>query len=336
MLFNTGSPFIPIVGARGTGKTYGVLKFLIEKKLKFMYMRRLATQVDLITESDYNPFKDLNSDMGWSIEALPIKKNQYGFYNVEIDDSGKMIPQGELLGRAVALSVISNLRGFSGRDIDVIFYEEFIKEPQERKIPSEGMAFMQAYETMNRNREFQGKPPIIVIFAANSFELANPIFIEFGWVELAERMLSRGQELMVSPERRLTMVIPQESPISKAKEQTALYQAARGNAKLKEINLQNNFADYQTKDVKSCKLIEYKPLVKIGEITIYMHKSITRSKGAYYVSFHTMTNNNAYGTTDIEIKRFQRKYMHIWRAYMRELIYFESFMAQQLFISFFD
>ena len=38
--------FIQVIGARGVGKTYGLMKKLIREKKKFLYMRRLKSQLD--------------------------------------------------------------------------------------------------------------------------------------------------------------------------------------------------------------------------------------------------------------------------------------------------
>ena len=41
-------PFIFVVGGRGTGKTYGALKYVLESGTPFIYMRRTQSQADIM------------------------------------------------------------------------------------------------------------------------------------------------------------------------------------------------------------------------------------------------------------------------------------------------
>ena len=55
---------ISVVGARGTGKTYGLFKWLIEHKQKFIYLRRLKSQLEECRKDAGNPFKKLTFSPG--------------------------------------------------------------------------------------------------------------------------------------------------------------------------------------------------------------------------------------------------------------------------------
>ena len=77
--------FIFIYGGRGTGKTYGTLKNMIEDHHKFIYLRRLAAQVDIVKKDDMQPFKTLNRDMGWDIRPfLLINTSQHFMRQITI------------------------------------------------------------------------------------------------------------------------------------------------------------------------------------------------------------------------------------------------------------
>ena len=41
-------PFTFVIGGRGTGKTYGALKYAIENKLNIALIRRTQTQIDML------------------------------------------------------------------------------------------------------------------------------------------------------------------------------------------------------------------------------------------------------------------------------------------------
>ena len=56
-----------VVGARGVGKTYGLMRYLIEHNRSFIYLRRLKSQLDQCVSADGNPFKKLNTDIGCNI-----------------------------------------------------------------------------------------------------------------------------------------------------------------------------------------------------------------------------------------------------------------------------
>ena len=66
------APFIFIVGGRGSGKTYGALKYALENNRVFFFMRRTQTQIDLIKNDAFSPFKAVDP----SIMVNPINKAQ--------------------------------------------------------------------------------------------------------------------------------------------------------------------------------------------------------------------------------------------------------------------
>ena len=72
--------FIFIYGGRGTGKTYGTLQHFIRSKTKFIYLRRLQSQVDLVKRDDMQPFKTLNRDNKWNIQPYPVNKYVSAFF----------------------------------------------------------------------------------------------------------------------------------------------------------------------------------------------------------------------------------------------------------------
>ena len=69
-----GVPYNFMVGGRGIGKTYGALKYMIEHDIKFVFMRRTQTQLDVIRKEEYQPFKKLNADMS-AYGGKPAKRS---------------------------------------------------------------------------------------------------------------------------------------------------------------------------------------------------------------------------------------------------------------------
>ena len=114
-IIQQGYPFNFICGGRGTGKTYGALKYAREDHKKFILMRRTQSQADLISKPEFSVFKPLNGDNGW--EVIPERVSKYNSAFVEDDIQ---------IGFTCALSTISNMRGFDASDVELLIYDEFI------------------------------------------------------------------------------------------------------------------------------------------------------------------------------------------------------------------
>ena len=321
--------YIFMVLARGTGKTFGALKYAVDSGKKFIYMRRTQTQADMIRTDEMSPFVSLNRELGddYLFKLKPVAKNVTGIYRKTINGDAEEL---DLIGYIMALSTISNVRGFDTSDCSLLIYDEFIGEKHEKPIRNEGMAFMNALETIGRNRELKGLDPLKVLCMANSNDLASPLFIELGLVRYAERMLRKDIQALKIPDRDIMLIIAKHSPISAKKAQTSLYRMA-GDSAFTQMALDNSFSLEFTEMVKSISLKEYRPLVQVGEICIYQHKS----KLLYYVTDHVSGKPEKYGSSEIDIHRFAEHYYFLKISYFNRHIYFESFILQVLFEKYF-
>lgn len=328
-IINAGLPFNFVVGGRATGKTYTTLKTVKEDNIKFMFMRRTQSQLDLINKPEFSPFKSLNRDMGWNVHSVSLTKYNAGFYDAELVD-GKPVPSGEPIGYSCALSTVSNMRGFDASDVTLLIYDEFIPERHERPIKNEGSAFLNAYETINRNRELQGRNPLQVVCLANANDLANPIFIELGLVSKAEKMKRKGQDVSIDRNRGIGIFMLNDSPISTMKKTTALYRLTTGS-EFERMSLSNDFASRDYTNVANRPLQEYNPVVRVGELCIYQHKS----NGKYYVSTHTKGSPTTYGVTETELARFRKAFFWVWTEYMMNRVEFEEVLCELLLTKYF-
>lgn len=319
-----GLPFTFIVGGRATGKTYTSLKTVVEDATKFIYMRRTQSQTDLINKPEFSPFKSINRDTGWTIGTESISKYNAGFYRQEKQDE-QLISSGAPIGFTCALSTVSNIRGFDASDVDVLIYDEFIPEKHERPIKNEGNAFLNAYETINRNRELTGHKPLQAICLANANDLANPLFMELRLVRKAEQMRRKKQEIYIDKERGVGMFILDKSPISQQKKTTALYRLTDGS-NFERMSIGNDFSGEEIGRISSRPISEYKPIVSVGEITAYEHKS----NRTYYISTHRTGSPPSFGTGDAERARFRRLYQWLWSEYMENNIEFEEYLCEIL------
>lgn len=315
-------PFCFVVGARGTGKTYGALQYAYQHPdQRFILMRRTQDQADIIGRDETCPFKAVTEDLeAEAVKCDKVVKTVTGYYLA-----------GDLIGYGVGLTTFANIRGVDFRDVQVIYYDEFIKERHQRKITAEGMAFLNMVETVNRNRELQGRPPVKVVCMANSDDIANPLFIELGLVTTAEKMLKKGQEVYTDPKRGIYLAILKHSRISQQKENTALYKLVNQQSDFFKMAISNDFNIDDDIVIKSRPLIEYVPKYQIGECCIYKHKS----GSGYYVSSHIQGKPVVYGAGEMEKTRFCRQHPEVWDAYMRREIIFESYLLVRIFESYY-
>lgn len=312
-------PFNFIVGGRGTGKTYGALLTAYENDIRFILMRRTQTQCDLINKPEFNPYKVINTDISSNITVKAISK-----YNAKIIEESENTEK--ILGYTCALSTISNMRGFDASDVKMLIYDEFIPEKHERPLKNEGSAFLNAYETINRNREITGADPLQVICLANAFNIANPIFLELGLVGKCEKMKNNGQELYIDKQRGILIVMILNSKISKAKADTALYRVSTGS--YADMALSNDFVYNSNENIKSLSLNEFKLMCSVGEISIYRHKSSRK----YYVSEHRTGSAPSFTSDEVNLMRYRKSYgLLLYSAYMKDNITFENMLTKSLF-----
>lgn len=305
-----------IVGGRGTGKTYGALKTVVDNDLTFMLMRRTQKQTDMINKPEFSPFKKLATDEHLDISTKSVSK-----------DNARFEMNGRTIGYTCALSTISSMRGFDASDVKILVYDEFVPEKHERPFKEEGLAFLNCYETLNRNRELFGEKPLTVLCLANAFNIANPVFLELGLVGIAEKMILEGRELYINRDKSILLCLPDSAKIKDEKSNTALYKLTEGSS-FNKMALENDFVFNPRDFIKSAPLKEYRPMVTIGEITIYKHKSQRR----YYVSEHRTGNPPTFTTDDVGLKKYRKNYgLRLYKAYMQNLCQFENILTKSLF-----
>lgn len=313
------NPFIFIVGGRGIGKTYGAVKYVIEHDIKFMLSRRTQKQADIISVPEMSPLKSPCDDLGVKFTCTPIIDNCSGIY---IENS---IGEISLRGYTTALSTISSIRGFDSSDVKLWLYDEFIPERHERALKLEGEGFLNAYETINRNRELNGEQPLKCVCMSNSNDIGSPIFETLGLMEVIEKMERKQQEIYINNERGIIIILPRHSPISDRKKNTALYKAVSADSRFAQMSIGNAF------EIESCinsrPLNEYKLIVSIGTMHIYKHKF----DRWYYVSDHKAGTAPVYSVDRTSIIQFRTAYRNLQAAYLTDTIEFENIRLKRNF-----
>lgn len=303
-----------IIGGRGIGKSYGTIDYFIKNKIKFIYLRRTQVEAKLQADSVTSQLMPNFNDR----DISPVFRTMA---------EGKIHMCYDADGREVclitALTAIASLRGISLDSYEYIVYDEFISEPHVRQIKAEGMALANAYETINRNRELQGRAPVKMICLANSLNIANDVFMYYDLVTVAEEMLLNDEEVYIRND--ILLIISQHSPISEAKAGTALYQNV--SEEFAKMAISNKFILNDFSYVKRRKLSEYVIRVKVGSLYIYKHKT----RAEWYCTFTAAAVKEIYSDSYADLARFQRKYFRMWSRYLDGLIRFDSYKAVALF-----
>lgn len=298
-------PFIWITGARGAGKTYGAIEtYLHRDKKPFILMRRTKVQ----------------AAFAGSIEATPIKKNlragqELRESQTKVKDLYRLdLMEGETLKNWVyclALSGVASMRGIDLSECDTIVFDEFIKEPHERPITREFDAFLNAIETIGRNREVEGLPPLKVVALSNALDLDNPYYRGLGIVDKVYKMDCDNWR---DPSRGIAVYRPKSLRFISAKKKTSLYQFGDANR-----TLGNAWTKIDEKDIRSRSLKGATPICSIDGIGFY------RISGGLYASPTLPSGVPSYDLNlTVDRAEVHRRYQGMIDAIFYRKITFES------------
>lgn len=329
-ILSTDANIIWIWGGRGSGKTYTILQKMIDQQKNYMFLRRTPTQLETITAcDDTSPYTPLNIDRGWNFMPFSIPKAA-GLYRVgnaiEKTEKGKWIEPDECKGIISSVITLGRTRGFSSPKIDRIIFDEYQKEDIDFYRKGEGTALANLYETINRNRELQGKPPCIMIAMSNAVGMANPYFMQWNIIDIVDEMVRTGRRWRYLPDRQMLLVDLADSPIAAKKRETALYKSLQGTDFYRSA-LCNEYAGEERSKNASRPLNQYKPLVTVGRLCIYQHKKDPE----WYVTTHKSGSPEQYGTGHYDLSRFRARYRPLYLAYMNRKIVFEKYSDEIYF-----
>lgn len=297
-----------VYGGRGPGKTFNSLLHVLQSGVRFMYLRRTQSQLETICMEPFNPFKEINRMYGF--DARFEKMGKYAAV-VKLGD--------DVVGYGASLSTFANIRSFSAEDIEIVIYDEFVPERHQKKIPHEYEALMNLYESINRNRELDGKPYVKLIGITNSNDITSPILLGMQLIGTVEKMKAKGMETCPSPDGETLLIDTMYSPILKEKATIGFYKTK--NDAFSRMAVSGEFERVSNSQIKAQPIAEYSPVVSVGEITLYRHKS---KRSRYYCTTHRSGNPPQYGATEIELQRFGRSCRWAWQAYFRNEIIFED------------
>lgn len=326
---NKEYPFQFFIGGRGTGKTYSSLEGIQQGKCKGkpFWMRRTVNEWTMLLDSDRNgeaanPFKKLNSNVGSNLGMKKIVTNLGGIYDRTVDENGKFLYSGAPMGYSGSLSGMASVRGTDFSDVTDIFYDEFVKELHVSAIRGEYSALMNAYETINRNREFDGEEPCYLWCMSNADDIYNPIFVGLGVVDDCEKMMKTGKIDKYYPGRGLAIhLLPNKKEFDALKKQTAIAKLTKGT-QFAEVAYNNSFAynDFSLigyRDIKG-----YIPVCKIDDITIWKKKG----EQLFYCTYASAKCPLYTSDKKHQATKFIQDYGHaLWDPYMQGHMFFETY-----------
>lgn len=316
LFFQDSAPIIIAFGGRGIGKTYGVLKHLLDTGTSFLYMRRTQKNIEMCELDSMNPFAPLNRDTGRHISLFKAGKFFHGFYNAAVTDSGKLVPDGSMIAPAVSLS--SFCRGIDGVEYDVLVFDEFIPQKIDKKMRGEGDALLNAIESIQRNRHRQGKPELKCILLSNTNSLDNDVLRALGAISPVDKMVRKGRAYGSFFDGALSVYLFKDSPVSAEKAKLAIYRVAQDDEFL-DMALGNDFSASSYEHVESRPINEYRPLVSIGKITVYQHKSADE----FYI-VPGIKAETQYTTLKNDLASFKRDYTFLKFALYDRSVYYSD------------
>lgn len=300
-------PFQVYIGGRGIGKSYSALRELATdtpEDEKWIYMRRTGKEIEACATEFGNPFKTINHDFGTVIVPMPGGKGAAEYFYNQADEDNPI-----LVGYGVALSTFAGLRSMDLSDVTITVFDEFIPERQVKRIKAEGDALLNFYETVNRNRELQGRPPMKLILLANAIDLANPILETLGIISELENMIAHGEHRRTIPGRGLYIERVGKVGVTNAKQHTALYKLANADFTNDTLN-----ADFLSADLTTIKrnvnLKEYKPVFRYGSYVIF------KSAKSFHVQKSDVTVAKTFPeTAGVKVRTFFAPTYRVCRAY---------------------
>lgn len=228
-----------LYGNRGPGKTYSILWHRIENALndptkhKFIWLRDSETVVKKLAAKGFTaPIEADHPEIGTNV----IKKIDDNFCFVHNPGTEDEV----IIGYLMALSTFHNARGLDYSDVDVIVFDEMMPEEGTIIRKGQGSLWLNAYESINRNRELKGYPPVMVIFLSNSNALYSEILEDFGLSAIVEKMHLEG--LTTYTDNDVWIEFIENPEFTEAKSKTLLYRLSK-NRKFNDMALNNKFND---------------------------------------------------------------------------------------------
>lgn len=328
-----------VVGGRGTGKTYGTLKYMLDHNEKFVFIKRTKDDVHMLCSGggkagaalhegalDYSPFKAINDNEGSDVHPVEIYKGFGAFYHYQANEEGERMPSGGAIGYIAALSLVGQVKGFEMQDAGFQIFDEFIPLRGQIVKKTEGENALDLYKTIDRSRMVEGKKDLKAIFLANATVLNNQVFQALDVVDICyDMMLKRETERYLKDRYIFIRLLNDNKAFREKESKSKIYKAAGENSKWTRSALYNDFAYDDMSRIKKLSLNGFSAryAVKYNENNIfYVYK-----KGKKWYTSNTAHNAGLIYdcNTDAGKLAFKTEILDLRLALAEENLFCESF-----------
>lgn len=304
-----------IIGARQIGKTYGTLLYHLRHNVQHILLRRTTEELDMITGAETNPYKVFEPEFKTAI----FKAGKFLSINDYDSDGVKLMPAR---GMVLSLAQIAHIRGFSGSAYESIIFDEFIPEKHVHRFRSEGDALLNAYTTINGNRELQGRPPCKLWLLANSNDINNSILESLNLTDDIIKMRVKSREW--TEKDGAIIVQPASSKIARLRQDTALMKMIDKGSDFYGMAINNEFSYDRNPLVESRSVKGLTPLFSYSPLYAW--------EGSNIIYMCRLKHSAApYGTTEWDREKLRADYLWIIRTYAAGLIRFSDLRLLALF-----
>lgn len=319
-----------ILGKRQVGKTYGTLLQMLKKDYQHILLRRTTAELDTISGSpDLNPYKVFEPE--FKVGLFRQAKKLCRICDWLPDENGKAIP-GSQRGLATSLAEIAHIRGFSGQSFTDLVFDEFIPEKGVITRKSEGEAFLNAYVTVNGNRELEGKPPLRAWMLANTNRIDSPILEALNVADDVLYMRRKGLEEFMT-DTGVFIVQPDSARITELRSETALMKQVNRKSEFYGMAMENEFSYDASPYVKTIPIKHLQPVWSYDE-KLYCWE---RSEG-YYICRAQFRSSNAmhYTSSRTDRERLQMEFAWMKPYYYAGCILFSDLRVLSIFKQIFE
>lgn len=173
-ILDKNADFNLIVGQRGNGKTYGIMKHCITEykesngKYRFAYIRRWADDIKgFRAEQLLFPLQKVIEELFGAGYTITYYRHKYYLVNA---DGVKV----DIVGYCLALSEASHTKSVAYTGVKNILFDEFIQMAGERVLPDEMSKYENTLSTIIRDAQ-----DVKVFMAANTVSKFSPYFPHF-------------------------------------------------------------------------------------------------------------------------------------------------------------
>lgn len=248
---------ITIIGKRQVGKTYGTLQAMLKYGLYHILLRRTTAELETISASpDLNPYKVFEPD--YNVGLFKQAKKLCRICDYKLDSEGKATPTTQR-GIATSLAEIAHIRGFNGSSFTDLVFDEFIPEKGVITRRTEGEAFLNAYTTINGNRELQGSKPLRAWLLANTNNINSAILEALNLTDDILYMRRKGlQELLTN--NGVLLLQPDSEKVTEARKETALMKQVNSKSEFYGMAMENAWAYDESPYIKTMPLKGLQPV----------------------------------------------------------------------------